>query len=203
MAKIDVPCAYEGGPSTNCHGENLAAPLTIFSFLAANIALPARLPVIERAIDVTFKRLALHIGYLLTAGAALAVSPTAHAKPNVATDSAVFVERSQGAQVRRLEPAKDLSRGDRVVTIVRWYRLGGDGGFTITNPMPNAIYFQRSTHTEDEVSVDGGKTWGKLEDLRIGSRVATPEDVTHIRWHIPANQARIGAGQIAYSGIVR
>lgn len=203
MTKIDAHFLEVRKPSPCHHDQNLAAPLTIFSFLEATIALPARLPAIERASDVTFKRLALLIGSLLTAGAALAVSPTAHAKPNVATDSAVFVERSQGAQVRRLEPAKYLSRGDRVVTIVRWYRLGGDGAFTITNPMPNAIYFQRSTHTEDEVSVDGGKTWGKLEDLRVGTRVATPEDVTHIRWHIPANKARIGAGQIAYSGIVR
>jgi hypothetical protein len=53
------------------------------------------------------------------------------------------------------------------------------------------------------VSVDGGKTWGKLGKLRIGSRLATPEDVTHVRWRISAAHAALGRGDIAYSGIVR
>lgn len=135
---------------------------------------------------------------------AIAFAAPALAAPNVATDSAVFVEREGTRnEGRRLEPVDELSRGDRIVTIVRWYRLGGDGSFTIINPLPRTVAYQKSSLPGEEVSVDGGKSWGRLGVLRVGLRVATPEDVTHVRWHIPAQRAAKGAGQIAYSGIVR
>lgn len=123
--------------------------------------------------------------------------------PTVALDSAVYVEKLTRGNVRRLEPAERMIRGDRVVTVVTWYRMGGDGGFTVTNPLPRAIAYQASARDDEQVSVDGGRSWGKLADLRIGSRAATAEDVTHVRWRIPATRAAQGRGLIAYSGIVR
>jgi len=143
------------------------------------------------------------LGWILAGASGIGLAQTAGAAPNIATDSAVFVERTGQGNVRRLEPADRLSRGDRVVTILRWYRLGGDGGFTIVNPMPNAIAFQDSAREDVEVSVDGGRSWGRLGELRVGTRFATPEDVTHARWRIPATSAARGRGHIAYSGIVR
>lgn len=134
--------------------------------------------------------------------AALAATSAA-ARQSVSLDSAVFVERQQPGNIRSLEPADRLSRGDRVVTVVSWQRLGGDGSFTVTNPLPRAIAYQDSARDEEEVSVDGGRSWGKLGELRIGSRMATPEDVTHVRWRVAASTAAKGRGQIAYSGIVR
>ncbi|MEZ5744069.1 MAG: hypothetical protein R3D89_10225 [Sphingomonadaceae bacterium] len=134
---------------------------------------------------------------------ACGLATTAQASPNVATDSAVFVERHNADASRRLEPAASLSRGDRVVTILRWYRLGGDGGFTITNPLPRAITYQQSSFANEQVSVDGGRTWGRLDDLKVGARDATPEDVTHVRWRISPGHSAKGKGQIAYRGIVR
>ena len=44
---------------------------------------------------------------------------------------------------------------------------------------------------------------GRIGTLRYGMRLATPEDVTHVRWRVPADHAAAGRGQIAYSGIVR
>ncbi|MDG2002988.1 MAG: hypothetical protein P8J20_06605 [Novosphingobium sp.] len=127
----------------------------------------------------------------------------APATPNVATDSAVFVERVQSETSRQLEPAERLNRGDRIVTIVTWYRHGGQGAFTITNPLPGSVSYQKSARGDEQVSVDGGKAWGRLADLKVGSRNATPEDVTHVRWRISAQNAQSGRGHIAYSGIVR
>jgi hypothetical protein len=135
--------------------------------------------------------------------AGAAVPAIAVAAPAVTTNSAVFVERLLPDAARYLEPAERLSKGDRVVTIVTWYRLGGDGAFTITNPLPRAVSYQKSARGDEQVSVDGGRTWGQLGDLRVGSRHATPEDVTHVRWRIPARVAQTGKGHIAYSGIVR
>ena len=136
-------------------------------------------------------------------GLAIALPIAAEARPAVSTDSAVFVERTRQDNLRTLEPASRLNRGDRVVTIVSWHRAGGDGAFTITNPRPPAIAYQASAQEDQEVSVDGGRNWGRLGELRIAGRVATPEDVTHMRWRVPASSAARGKGRIAYSGIVR
>lgn len=142
-------------------------------------------------------------GYAATGLAISVPLGAAAAQPAVATDSAVFVERSPRGSLRSLEPADRLSRGDRVVTIVNWYRTGGNGGFTITNPLPSSIAYQASARDDQEVSVDGGRSWGRLGELRIDGRTATPEDVTHMRWRVPATAAARGQGRIAYSGIVR
>lgn len=157
----------------------------------------------------------IHCHLLAAAGAAcliaLGITPVATsaatqpnvAVANVAMESAVFVEKAQGSSIRSLEPVSRLNRGDRVVTIVTWYRMGGAGGFVITNPLPRSIAYQASARDNQEVSIDGGRTWGQLGELRIAGRFATPEDVTHMRWRISPDNAAQGRGQIAYSGIVR
>lgn len=145
-------------------------------------------------------------GACLAALASLSATP-AVAKQLVSLDSAVFVERQQSGNIRSLEPVERLTRGDRVVTVVTWQRVSPDadrtGSFTVTNPLPRAIAYQTSARDDEEISIDGGRTWGKLGMLRVGSRMATPEDVTHVRWRITATTAAKGRGQIAYSGIVR
>lgn len=128
---------------------------------------------------------------------------TAHANPTVALDSAVFIEKTSPAHGRVLEPARQFSRGDRVVYVVSWTKLGGQGGFVVTNPLPRSVAYQGSAVDDEDVSIDGGRSWGKLSTLRVGSRVATPEDVTHVRWRVTSALAARGSGQIAYSAIVR
>ena len=117
----------------------------------------------------------------------------------IALGSAVYVERVEDDS-RVLVPASRFTRGDRVVAVVTWRRAGPGGRFTVTNPLPRGLYYQGSASDDGEVSVDGGRTWGKLGDLRLGDRLATPEDVTHLRWRVASAAA---AGRIAYSAIVR
>ncbi|MFM5884461.1 MAG: hypothetical protein ACKOQ3_03880 [Novosphingobium sp.] len=127
----------------------------------------------------------------------------AEARSAIALDSAVFVERGTQQRGRLLEPAARLTRGDRVVYVLNWTRQAGSGGFVVTNPLPRTVYYQDSASDDAEVSIDGGRSWGRLDQLRVGSRIATPEDVTHVRWRVAASQAAQGSGQIAYSAIVR
>ena len=134
---------------------------------------------------------------------ALCLAAPAIAAPLIALDSAVYVEKNAPGKGRMLQPAARLNRGDRVVYVVSWYRMGGTGAFTVTNPLPRSVWYQGSADGSEEVSLDSGKTWGKLDRMRIGTRFATPEDVTHVRWHVPADEAARGTGEITYSAIVR
>jgi len=132
---------------------------------------------------------------------ALASAPLM-AAPAVTLASDVFVERS-GDSSRIIQPAEMVRHGDRVVTIVTWKRTGQSGqstGFTVTNPLPRTLQFQGSADGSEQVSADGGRTWGRLGELRVGGHVAAPEEVTHVRWRVmnPAPK-----GRIAYAAIVR
>lgn len=142
----------------------------------------------------------------LTGCLAMTAAAPAFAGGIVALDSAIYVERSNGL-TRSLSQADRLSRGDRVVTILTWQKQGGarndNSGFTVVNPLPRQIAYQGSARDDEEVSVDGGHTWGRLGELTVGARLATAEDVTHVRWHVAAKQAAQGQGRIAYSAIVR
>jgi len=158
----------------------------------------------------SIRALCLHgsypLAFLMAVPALADAPPVSHssaALSNVRLANAVFVERVQAGNVRRLEPIDRLSRGDRVVTVVSWQSSGARGGFTVTNPLPRAIAFQSSAGGDEEISVDGGRNWGRLGTLGIDGRIATPEDVTHIRWRVAPRTAARGRGQIAYSGIVR
>lgn len=150
-----------------------------------------------------FVALALCIG-ALAPGAAQAQRPVQFA-------SDVFVERfvpgSRGQVTRVLERADRLHSGDRVIFVVNW-RSNDAQPFTFTNPLPGAIAFQRTAESSEDVSIDGGRTWGKLADLVVrdpdGSiRHANPEDVTTLRWRVPGHMAAAGTGQITYRGVVR
>lgn len=194
--------AENRGVSATCATSGAArkAELTILLRLAVTTA--AVQP--ERA-DATGAQYVsnIRVPAMLCGAIAAATAVQAAASPAISIDSMVFVEKTDPGQGRRLEPAGQLNRGDRLVYVVRWYRMGGNGGFVVTNPLPRAVHFQASANGDEEVSVDGGKTWGRLSTMRIGTRFATPEDVTHVRWRVDPVSAARGSGRIAYSAIVR
>lgn len=149
----------------------------------------------------------------VSAGSAVAVCApvTAQAADTVRFASDVFVEKfvtaPGGHKSRILARADRLSPGDNVIFVVNWIARRGDQ-FTVTNPLPRTVAFQRSVDGTEEVSVDGGRSWGHLEDLRVRDRngfirAASPEDVTHLRWRVPGTAALRGSGQLTYRGVVR
>ena len=79
--------------------------------------------------------------------------------------------------------------------------------FVVTNPVPEGIAVAAPDAASLTVSVDGGKTWGKLaaltvKDAKGTARPAQAGDVTHVRWTL-ATIAPGAAGAVAYHAIVK
>jgi uncharacterized repeat protein (TIGR01451 family) len=79
--------------------------------------------------------------------------------------------------------------------------------FVVTNPLPEAVQLAPQGADQLVVSVDGGKTFGKLAKLRVAGsdgeqRAAAAADVTHIRWVLPV-LAPGASGALSYHAIVR
>lgn len=86
-------------------------------------------------------------------------------------------------------------------------------GFKATNPMPAAVRFEAVAEDWAELSVDNGKSWGKLANLKIKTkgaagaadieRPATAQDVTHVRWVFADAIAPSAQRTIQYRGVVK
>ena len=79
--------------------------------------------------------------------------------------------------------------------------------FVVTNPLPSALALSDDAAGDFDVSVDGGKTFGKLaalvvSDAKGATRAAQANDVTTLRWVIP--QIAPGAsGKLEFHAVVR
>lgn len=143
-------------------------------------------------------------------GAAIAMACAAplFAGGTIELTRSVFHERiSESRAGRTVVPAQELRKGDNVILIVRWNSKERKEAFTVSAAIPSTLTYRASSVDEQTVSIDGGKSWGRLNSLMIrdgtGKRLASPEDVTHLRWRISAVQAARGSGQLTYSAIVR
>lgn len=101
--------------------------------------------------------------------------------------------------------------GDRVRVTLTFTNNGAApaSGINLVNPVPDALMFDGADESPGfGVSVDGGKTFGALGDLRVPGpdaepRAATSADVTHVRWlwpdAVPVGESRT----VAFFGRVR
>ncbi|RDC59708.1 hypothetical protein HME9302_00900 [Alteripontixanthobacter maritimus] len=99
--------------------------------------------------------------------------------------------------------------GDRLLFATSYTNTSGEAieDFVVTNPLPAAVRLSEGSDADLVVSVDGGETWGKLNDLRVESeggvsRDAAEIDVTHVRWTL-ASIAPGESGRLEYYAIVR
>lgn len=132
---------------------------------------------------------------------ALALTGTVvSAQDRLALSRAVYIENlGSGGSMRTVEPASRLRRGDRVILMIEWTGAEARKGTVVRSAIPPALAFQRGSSDVLEVSVDGGRKWGRIGDLRIGKRLASPEEVTHVRLRVHGKTA----GRLTYSAIVR
>jgi uncharacterized repeat protein (TIGR01451 family) len=145
---------------------------------------------------------------------ALAAPAAALASSDVLTKSSIFVERIEpqgsGARRVRLEPARQVSPGERLIYVVEYRNTGKRPveGFTVTNPLPRTVRLDETVDGSEIVSIDGGRNWGVLSSLRVslgeGSwRPANPDDVTHLRWRVGDRLMQGETRRVTFRAIVR
>lgn len=139
---------------------------------------------------------------LVIGSAACLIASAAFAQSAIDISRSVYIERAADG-ARALEPADTLRKGDKVVLVMEWRAPETRRAFTVSSAVPRDLAFQRAGSDATEVSVDGGRSWGRLGDLREGERLASVEDVTHLRWRVPAAAVAQGKGLLSYSAIVR
>src|SRR5207253_3327794 len=122
---------------------------------------------------------------ILLPGAALAQS-------QVALNSNVLVERTttatDGTARTSLEAPGIVTPGDRLVFVLAYHNNATSPAtdFVVTNPIPESVSYSVSESAGAVLSVDGGRTWGALDTLRVRNadgtmRAANASDVTHVR----------------------
>ena len=151
---------------------------------------------------------------IILAFAALFLPQAAIAAEKIELSSNVFVEKvtqsADGRQTVVLEKPLTVVPGDRLIFILNYRNVGDRAAsdFVVTNPLPSAVAFQETLDGTELVSIDGGQKWGRLNKLRVReadgtSRVAVPEDVTHIRWKL-SNDISVGSqGKLTFRGVVK
>ena len=155
----------------------------------------------------------LSIGFFISLAMVSASPATAFAAPGaVALRGDVKLETTRienGVEKIVLATPKVVVPGNRLVfsTSYRNESATPVQNFVVTNPVPTGIAVAAQDAASLTVSVDGGKTWGKLaalsvKDARGVARPAQAGDVTHVRWTVAAI-APGASGSVAYHAIVK
>jgi hypothetical protein len=157
----------------------------------------------------------------LIAPATAQASVVAFANNSVVLSSEAVIERTEtgadGKERTVIKQPKDVIvvPGDRVIFTLKYANNSAQpaAGFRATNPMPGPVQFLSAAEAWAEVSVDGGVTWGKLDQLKVKKaatettpaelRPAVPEDVTHVRWVFAEAIAPGGKGSVSFRGVIK
>lgn len=119
------------------------------------------------------------------------------------------VSKVDGLEKHAWVEPKTVVPGNRLWFTTRYHNTGKDkvDNFVVTNPIPAGVMLASEGAEGLDLSVDGGKTWGKLAVLKVangkgGLRPAQASDVSHVRWILPS-VAPGATGTLSYNAIVR
>ena len=153
----------------------------------------------------------LALAAMIAAIAALA-APARAAPP---MELAGYVERETVTTGASGEPVVERAApqvvvpGDRLIFGTRFTNTGSAPveDFVVSNPVPPSVAVTGEIDPAQTVSVDGGKTWGRIAALTVPDsqgdpRPATPADITHMRWTIPV-VAPGASGRVEFPVTVR
>jgi len=112
---------------------------------------------------------------------------------------------AKGAKQVSLVDATAVAPGDVVVIRIAYHNTSDTpvGDIVISNPVSQHLRFMSVRDGAGMVSVDGGKTYGSLVDLKVKdgdeARPAVAADVTHVRWSFDAPLAAGAQGAVAFA----
>jgi uncharacterized repeat protein (TIGR01451 family) len=144
----------------------------------------------------------------------LLFASTAALASEVKLASEIFVERvrldAQGRSNTVLEEPNMVTPGDKLLFVLA-YKNEGSGpaaDFVINNPVPESVTFAGSESTNALMSVDGGKSWGRLAALKVTQpdgtvRAAVAGDVTNVRWQFARPIPAGGEGTVKFRAVVK
>lgn len=120
------------------------------------------------------------------------------------------IERGDGTKTVVLEKPSMVTPGDNLVFVVKYKNVGNStaSNFVVTNPLPSAVMFNGTSDGLEVVSIDGGKNWGVLSNLRVSkadgtARPAQRSDVTHIKWNLNQPLTAGAEGKLIFRGVVK
>lgn len=126
----------------------------------------------------------------------------------------MVVTDKNGKPAKQTVPVAKIVPGDEVIYVISWKNNGAKpaGDVVVNNPVPPQVVFvagsSKAPGAKDEVSVDGGKTWGQLESLSVKTadgktRPAIAADVTTVQWKLLAPVAPGASGSVGYRAVVK
>src|SRR5688572_21744250 len=140
---------------------------------------------------------------------AVPAAAAAQERPIKLQSDVKLVRQAQQGETPELVAPEGVAPGDMLVFTTSYRNEGASAvnDFVIVNPVPADLVLTDEAASTTEVSVDGGKQWGRLADLKIvkedgEERPATIEDITHMRW-VFASVAPSANGEVKFSARVR
>jgi hypothetical protein len=146
---------------------------------------------------------------IIAAMAASAAAPTPTGPLRLETR--ILPARPAAAAGTPTPPAGRMTPGDPLVVELGYRNTGASpiSGLVLANPLPAGLAYRGADAPSPapDLSVDGVR-YGPLATLVValpggGTRPATLNDVTHVRWRLPAALAAGGAGRLAFRAVVR
>ena len=155
----------------------------------------------------------LSFAFFLSVAGIAALPAAAHAAPGgVALHGDVKVETTtvvNGVEKTVLTVPKIVVPGNRLLFSTAYHNEGAAPvlNFVVTNPVPEGIAVAAPDAAKLIVSVDGGKSWGKLAGMTVKDAKNVPHpaqatDVTHVRWTV-ASIAPGAGGSVAFHAVVK
>jgi uncharacterized repeat protein (TIGR01451 family) len=153
---------------------------------------------------------ALSLGLTLGAQAA----PKSPVVVTIVSNTEEVYKNDKGEMVKRLVPVTKAVPGGEIVYTLTYKNQGTQPAtnVVVNDPIPREVAYRDGTAfgpgTEIEFSVDGAKTWGKAEALKVTgadgrARAATGADYTHIRWKLPGALTPGQSGFVRYRATIR
>lgn len=126
----------------------------------------------------------------------------------------VVVKGKNGKPEKKRVKVTNAVPGTEVIFVLTYRNTGNKPAtrIVINDDVPTSLAYvpasAEGTGTVAEVSVDGGKTFGALERLKVkaadGSlRAARADEVTHVRWTLQAALPAGKEGSVSYRAIVK